>query len=202
MPDWFFLAHQTMTDMPFVGAMTAGMGLVLVGLRTPEDAQARAYEVKVGATRWRLSGWHLVFGAILVCALPQILYLSHAQRLASCGTAASTASRRTGTCFAAGRAAATAACPATKTARTPGPRASRTASPTRPTAVGMSLWRLVASFEPVLQALLWSVVLGTLLYINWGERRMRRLYYLAALVFRGRRHAWARARRASVCPCW
>ena len=29
-----FLAHQTMTDMPFVAPMTAAMGLVLLGLRT------------------------------------------------------------------------------------------------------------------------------------------------------------------------
>ena len=75
MPDWFFIAHQTMTDMPFVGAMTACMGLVLIGLRTPEDVEVRAYEMKVGRTRWRLTAWHLVFGAILVCVLPQVLYL-------------------------------------------------------------------------------------------------------------------------------
>ncbi|HEY5240563.1 MAG TPA: glycosyltransferase family 39 protein [Polyangiaceae bacterium] len=75
MPDWFFIGHQTMTDMPFVGSMTACMGLVLIGLRTPDDKEARAYEVKVGRARWRLTGWHLVFGVILICALPQILYL-------------------------------------------------------------------------------------------------------------------------------
>ena len=42
MPDWYFLAHQTMTDMPFVAPMTACMGLVLLGLRTPDDASRRA----------------------------------------------------------------------------------------------------------------------------------------------------------------
>src|SRR5258708_22764571 len=57
MPDWYFIAHQTMTDMPFVGAMTACMGLVLIGLRTAEDREARAYEVKVGGLRLHFTGW-------------------------------------------------------------------------------------------------------------------------------------------------
>ena len=75
MPDWYFLAHQTMTDMPFVAPMTACMGLVMLGLRTPETLETRAYEVKAGKLRFRLTAWHLVFGAILVCVVPQILYL-------------------------------------------------------------------------------------------------------------------------------
>ena len=41
MPDWFFLAHQTMTDMPFVAAMTGAMGLLLNGLNTHEDARVQ-----------------------------------------------------------------------------------------------------------------------------------------------------------------
>ncbi len=51
------------------------MGLVMVGLRTPEELETRAYEVKVKGLRFRLTAWHLVFGSILICALPQILYL-------------------------------------------------------------------------------------------------------------------------------
>ncbi len=74
MPDWYMIAHQTMTDMPCVAALTACMGLVLMGLHTPHDATVRAYEVSVGSRRLRLTGWHLVFGAVMVCALPQILY--------------------------------------------------------------------------------------------------------------------------------
>ena len=27
LPDWFFLAHQAMTDMPYVGLMTGGLAL-------------------------------------------------------------------------------------------------------------------------------------------------------------------------------
>ena len=42
MPDWYFLAHQTMTDMPCVAPMTACMGLVLIGRSTPDDTSSRA----------------------------------------------------------------------------------------------------------------------------------------------------------------
>ena len=43
--------------------------------------------------------------------------------------------------------------------------------------------RLFGGFEPIIQAVVWGAVLGTLLYMNWGERRVRRLYYLAAWFF-------------------
>ncbi len=66
MPDWFFLAHQTMTDMPFVSAMTAAMGLLLYGLNTEEEATVRVYEVEAFGRKIRFSLFHLVFGAVLV----------------------------------------------------------------------------------------------------------------------------------------
>src|SRR5450432_2853845 len=47
MPDWYFLAHQTMTDMPFVASMTAAMGLLLLGVRSDEEAKCKVYEVNV-----------------------------------------------------------------------------------------------------------------------------------------------------------
>jgi 4-amino-4-deoxy-L-arabinose transferase-like glycosyltransferase len=182
MPDWFFIAHQTMTDMPFVGAMTACMGLVLVGLRTPEDAMARAYEVKVGATRWRLTGWHLVFGSILVCALPQILYLL-TRNLDFVWKGDAHGFRPHWDLFRSGSGGGNCGLPGNEECRDTWPASIPHGVANTPDGVGMSLWRLVASFEPVLQAVLWAVVLGTLLYMSWGERRTRRLYYLAGWFF-------------------
>src|SRR5438093_9196313 len=52
MPDWFFLAHQTMTDMPFVASMTAAMGLLLYGLNTDEEKLAKLYEVDAFGRKW------------------------------------------------------------------------------------------------------------------------------------------------------
>ncbi len=182
MPDWFFIAHQTMTDMPFVGAMTACMGLVLIGLRTPEEQLARAYEVKVGTTRWRLSAWHLVFGAILVCAVPQILYLL-SRNIDFLWRGDAHGFRPHWDEFRSGSGGGNCGLPGNEDCHDTWPASIPHGVANNPEGVGPSLWRLIASFEPVLQALLWAGVLGTVLYMSWGERRSRRLFYLAGWFF-------------------
>jgi 4-amino-4-deoxy-L-arabinose transferase-like glycosyltransferase len=181
-PDWYFIAHQTMTDMPFVGAMTASLGLVLIGLHTPEDVLARSYEVRVGDRCWRLTAWHLVFGAVTVSALPQILYLlsrniefvwrpdAHGFRLHWDEFRSGSGG---GNCGLPGNAECTMTLPAAI------PRSVSGA----PESFAGAVWRAVGAFEPALQGLLWATALGTLLCMNRGERRLRRLYYLAAWFF-------------------
>jgi len=182
MPDWFFLAHQTMTDMPCVTCMTAAMGMLLLGAHTSEHELARVYEVKVGKTAWRLSGWHLVFGAVLMAALPQILYLfSRNLELVLHGSDEHGLrphwdefySGSRGNCGLPGNEACTLTNPATLP---------KSIQP-HPDAFGPSMLRLFGGFEPLIQGLLWSLVLGFVLYLNWGERRLRRLFYLAAWFF-------------------
>src|SRR4029078_5859743 len=75
MPQWFFLSHQTMTDMPFVATMAAAMALFLLGAHADPDREARVHELDLGVTKLRLSAFHLVMGVVLVAAIPQILYL-------------------------------------------------------------------------------------------------------------------------------
>src|SRR5262249_13014131 len=75
MPQWFLLAHQTMTDMPFVATMSATMGLFALGMSADPEETVRVREVALGNTRLRMSAYHLVIGAIAVCTIPQILYL-------------------------------------------------------------------------------------------------------------------------------
>jgi len=168
-PDWYFLAHQTMTDMPFVAPMTAAMGCVLIGLHIDEDRVSRAFEVNVGSRSFRFTAWHLVFGVILITAIPQIVYLvsrnvdlvafgqgekgfrAHFDdfvggSVGNCGLPGNEACAHHGSAFANGN---------------------------------HGVKRFFLSFEPSLQALLWGGVLGMVLYINWGERRLRRLAYLA-----------------------
>ena len=53
----------------------------------------------------------------------------------------------------------------------PGNEACRTVSPT------------VHGMPPVVQALLWTALTGGLLYLNWNERRLRRLFYVGAWLF-------------------
>jgi 4-amino-4-deoxy-L-arabinose transferase-like glycosyltransferase len=182
MPDWYFIAHQTMTDMPFVGAMTACMGLVLLGLRTPEDREARAYEVKVGALRLRFTAWHLVFGAVLVCAIPQILYLV-SRNLELAWRPGAYGFHWHWDEFRSGSGGGNCGLPGNEDCRTTLPASIPHATGANPEAFGPALWRTIGAFEPGLQALLWATVLGILLYMSWGERRVRRLYYLGAWFF-------------------
>jgi 4-amino-4-deoxy-L-arabinose transferase-like glycosyltransferase len=74
-PHWFFIAHQSMTDMPFVAALSGAIGLVMLAVREPDTRLAASYEVTCGRLAVRLNLWHLVFGAVFVCVFAQILYL-------------------------------------------------------------------------------------------------------------------------------
>ncbi|MGH7296326.1 MAG: ArnT family glycosyltransferase, partial [Polyangiaceae bacterium] len=177
MPDWFFIAHQTMTDMPFVGAMTACMGLVLIGLRTPEEATTRSYEVKVGRTRWRLTAWHLVFGVILVCALPQILYLV-SRNFEFLWKPGAHGFRPHWDEFWSGSGGGNCGLPGNEECRLTTPASIPRSVGPNPEGLGNVLIRLFGGFEPVLQGVVWALVLGVVLYMSWGERRLRRLAYL------------------------
>ena len=62
MPDWFFLAHQTMTDMPFVAPMAATLGFITLGLACEPEQRVRLYEVDA-------SRRHLVIGGVVLFAI-------------------------------------------------------------------------------------------------------------------------------------
>jgi 4-amino-4-deoxy-L-arabinose transferase-like glycosyltransferase len=223
MPDFYFMAHQTMTDMPFVAAMMACMGLVLVGLATPEDERVRAYEVVFeggpsggkgasasepkngsasgpknegtsgpknggtssaqGSLRIRLTAWHLVFGVILLCALPQILYLlsrniGFVWRSGARGFLPHWDEFQSGSglgnCGLPGNEACHSSMPASVPAHMTGGA---------PLSFGPAIWRTLVAFEPGVQAFAWLIALGVVLYMSWGERRVRRLCYLGAWLF-------------------
>jgi 4-amino-4-deoxy-L-arabinose transferase-like glycosyltransferase len=74
-PHWFLVAHQSMTDMPYVASLAGAIGLVLLAARVDDAALAAGYEVRFGARAVRLDAWHLLFTVILACAVPQIVYL-------------------------------------------------------------------------------------------------------------------------------
>jgi 4-amino-4-deoxy-L-arabinose transferase-like glycosyltransferase len=78
-PYWYFLTRQSMADMAYVGPMCAAMGCLLLALRAPSDAIVQNVAVGFGREPRRrvvrFSAFHLVFGAIVLLALPQIIYL-------------------------------------------------------------------------------------------------------------------------------
>jgi 4-amino-4-deoxy-L-arabinose transferase-like glycosyltransferase len=195
MPDFYFLAHQTMTDMPFGAAMIASIALVLLGLATPHDQLTRAYEVVLpgkAGIRLRLTGWHLAFSAILLCTLPQILYLLSrnvgfvwrpAGPMSSWFSTHGFLNRwdefRSGSGMGNCGLPGNEDCHLGQPASIPKPLGGNPSSP------AALIWRAVGAFEPGVQAALWTAVLAFVLYLSWGERRVRRLYYLAAWFFAG-----------------
>ncbi|AUX19562.1 hypothetical protein SOCEGT47_000130 [Sorangium cellulosum] len=159
MPQWFLVSHQTMTDMPFVATMAAAMALFLLGIHADEAEEARVYEVDLGVLKVGLSVYHLVLGAIIACALPQILYLlsRHLEiRVAPLGL------RLHDDVFSAGSAG---------NCGLPGNEPCRSVLPVLP------------GLRPALQALIWAQTLGIVLNASWGERRVQRLLFLAAWFF-------------------
>jgi 4-amino-4-deoxy-L-arabinose transferase-like glycosyltransferase len=161
MPQWYLLAHQTITDMPLVAALSMSMGLLMLGMHTDAEQKVRAYELSVFGKQIRLTGFHLVFGMVLLSALPQILYLCsrnielqwfpkqpgfrwHLDEFFSgskgnCGL--------------------------------PGNEACNSQKPVN------------VELQPIKQAAMWAGLIIGVLYLNWGERRLQRLYFLAAWYF-------------------
>lgn len=161
MPYWYLLAHQTMTDMPYVGTLTAGMALLISGLHTDQEDTVQVYELTIGRRTVKLTAFHLVFGAVLLCAIPQILYIAtrnvtlhlsndlfgfrfHPDEFESGST---------GNCG------------------LPGNEACNAAKATSP------------GFWPLHGAALWALTLGILIWTNREERRTQRLYFIAAWFF-------------------
>jgi 4-amino-4-deoxy-L-arabinose transferase-like glycosyltransferase len=161
MPQWYLLAHQTITDMPLVATLSTGMSLLMIGMHTDPEKRVRAYEVSVFGKSFRLSAYHLVFGVILMSALPQILYLC--SRNAQFQWLPNTPGFRwhldefwsgsKGNCG------------------LPGNEACTLQKPSTP------------QFQPAFQGLMWAGVLGAVLWMNWSERRVQRLCFLAAWYF-------------------
>ncbi len=161
MPYWFLIAHQSMTDMLYVAPLSAAMGLALLAFHTDPDEEARVYEITVGRWKLRFSLWHLVFGAIVLLVLPQVLYLL--SRNLTLHLSGSRGFRWHLDQFFSGSGGGNCGLPGNEACKNQLP--------------------INKAFQPWHAALLWSGVAGVLLWINRGERRLSRLYFLAAWVF-------------------
>ena len=158
-PYWYFLSHQSMTDMPYVGTLAGAMGLFLLGFHTDPEARVRVFEVTLGARRFRLSAYHLLFVLVLLCVLPQVLYLA-SRNVTLQLEAVPHGFRPHADEFFAGSGGGNCGLP--------GNRACRTEVPVNPV------------IQPVYCALLWAAIGGVLLWLGRGERRAQRLYFVGA----------------------
>ncbi len=162
MPYWFLIAHQTMTDMPYVAPLTAAMGLFLLAFHTDPAREVRRYELTLGPVTLRIGLHHLVLGAIALLALPQVLYLA-SRNLTLQLDAAPHGFRPHLDEFWSGSGGGNCGLP--------GNEACRRFVPVN------------AQLQPWMAALLWGFVGGLVLWINRGERRLSRLYFLAGWTF-------------------
>ncbi len=158
MPQFFLLAHQTMTDMPFVACLAAAIGLFIYATQVDAHERIQSYEVGLGPFTLRLSLYHLVIGAVLMVVLPQILYLL--SRNLSLIFTPNFDLRFHGDVFDLGSAG---------NCGLPGNKACQE-----------GLRPVVKSFTPAVQALVWLQALALVLWLSWGERRVQRLVFLAA----------------------
>lgn len=71
MPHFFMIAHQAITDMPFVANMTMAVCCFIVALRRTRNETV----TDLGFFRWRFSGQAPLIAALVAIALPQALYL-------------------------------------------------------------------------------------------------------------------------------
>ena len=161
-PYWYLIAHQSMTDMPYVAPLTAALSLVVLGMCTDAEAPLQTFELRVGARVLRLSAFHLLFGTILLSVLPQLVYLL-TRNVALQLHAPHFGFRWHLDEFVAGSGGGNCGLP--------GNEACRWVEPANQV------------FQPALGALIWGGALGLLLFVNRGERRAQRLYFLGAWYF-------------------
>jgi 4-amino-4-deoxy-L-arabinose transferase-like glycosyltransferase len=161
-PYWYLIAHQSMTDMPYVAPLTSALALVVLGMRTEPEARVHSFELRVGARILRFSAFHLLFGGLLLSVLPQLVYLLSRNVTLQLG-ARHFGFRWHWDEFMAGSGGGNCGLPGNELCRWVEP--------------------VNRVFQPAAGALVWGAALGLLLFVNRGERRAQRLYFLGAWFF-------------------
>ena len=161
-PYWSLLGHQSMTDMPYVAPLTIALSLFGLALLADPDQRVRAFSVSAFGRTFRLSAFHALFCLLLVSSLPQLSYL--VSRNLTLQIVAPPYGFRwhldelfsgsgLGNCG------------------LPGNEACHGVQPAN------------ALFQPLLGAAIFGAALVYLLAFNRGERRKKRLFYVAAWYF-------------------
>ncbi len=71
MPQFFFISHQAITDLPLVAAITIAVCCLLVAMQENPEREATVFRIG----RFRFALQHLVLFALVVMILPQAVYL-------------------------------------------------------------------------------------------------------------------------------
>lgn len=172
---WAMLSHQSITDMPFVASLTAAMSLLIIGLTTDDEQTVKGVPIRFGKRTFTVSGFHLAIGVILVCALPQALYL--VSRNVTLVTQGAFGFEPHLDEYRAGSGLECWIPPNTGDSFERLMRIGKWPCDLRPV--------VHKEVQPVLQGVIWLAALGVLLAINRNERRISRLCFLVAWVFAG-----------------
>jgi 4-amino-4-deoxy-L-arabinose transferase-like glycosyltransferase len=71
MPQFFFISHQAITDLPLVAAISTAACCLLVAIEEGTEREAAVFQLG----RWKVSFQHLLLFAIILLVLPQAVYL-------------------------------------------------------------------------------------------------------------------------------
>ena len=71
MPQFFFISHQAITDLPLVAAITIALCCLIVAMQENPEREATVFQIG----RWKVSLQHVVLFAIVLLVLPQAAYL-------------------------------------------------------------------------------------------------------------------------------
>jgi 4-amino-4-deoxy-L-arabinose transferase-like glycosyltransferase len=159
MPYWSLLSHQSMTDMPYVAPVTAALSLFGLALLSDPEELAPSLELSAWGRRLRVSAFHALFALVLLSALPQLCYLLSRNVTLQLVEPPYGFRWHLDELFSGS---------GLHNCGLPGNEGCRGVQPAN------------ALFQPALGALLFGAALGYLLYLNRGERRLKRLLYLAA----------------------
>ncbi len=158
-PYWSLLSHQSMTDMPYVAPLTAALALFGLALLAEPHEEVGSVELCAFGRRLRLSAFHALFGVVLLSALPQLAYL-FTRHLTLQLAAPPYGFRWHWDEFFSGSGMGNCGLPGND-----GCRHGAASSP---------------FFQPLLGVGIFGAALGYLVWLNRGERRKKRLLYVAA----------------------
>jgi 4-amino-4-deoxy-L-arabinose transferase-like glycosyltransferase len=176
MPQWYFLAHQAMTDMPFVAPLVIAIAMFTLAVTTDPRDLATPRALRLGGVTLRVSLWHLTVGTVLILALPQIAYLLTRTLVTSCPADAN--ADQCGRMLALNRLGPLQVPIELYWSGSAGNSAATLATSVQ----GSPVWERVAShtryFPSVLQGVVWLAVLQQALEVLRRERSLRGLYYV------------------------
>jgi 4-amino-4-deoxy-L-arabinose transferase-like glycosyltransferase len=162
MPFWFIIVHQTMTDLPYIAPLATAMGLFLLGFSTDPDQIITHYRVKIRRRAYYISGKTMVLALLLICTLPQILYLVSLNITLFTHTSPYGFNWHWDTFFG-GSGGGNCGLPGNEACH------QGTAANLQP--------------QPLISALIWTAMLGVTLFVNRRELRTQRFYFLSAWIF-------------------